>query len=372
MARIKDHIAANEPNQNRVAEAIFLYAEEENKLKINNPLESKQNEYNIRLKLDYYQGIAKEYRKTKNKLEISSLLFVRHEIRKLKAKLKPTLFNRLYYSDISEIFKNWIRGKGDPVSYYQKATITLDKQLTQNHNLQFLSSELKKVGFNSEMEANLKRMINQNLPEFHLRYADVENRNAHYVLHFKKIPQTDLYYFEKFDAIARPSLDSLLTGSVNCPRQSFYVHDALKINAGEADRLVNGKAVYRRINGKDEWLMKDTLAMKDQLKIIEFDLEGALNHLPIKERNEPNKYQAIVASLKNGKTKEATLLINDIPVKYHLEAVPDKNTVYVLDQDKRLVNMEGLLTPQQKATIVWKVVNEQDQKQNYSKKQKVS
>lgn len=371
MATLKDHIVANDSNSNRVAEAIFLYAGEENKLKINNPRESNRDEYNIKLKLDYYQGIAKEYSRTKNKMEKYSLQFVRREIKKLKAKLNPTLFNRVYYSDVSEALKALFRSKDNPVTHYETAIKKLDKELVQNHNLQFLSSELKKVGFNVEMEGSLKRMINQNLPEFHLRYADVENRNAHYVVHFKKIPETDLYYFEKFDAISRPSLDSLLNGDVNCQRQTFHVHDNLKINAAEAERLVNGKAIFRRVNGNDAWLMRDNLSMRDQLKFVEFDLESKLLKLPIKEKEDANKYQAVIATLKNGKTKEVTLIINDAPVKYMLEAAPDKNEVYVLDKDKVLVDTDKLLTNQQTAKSVWKTVTNQEVNQNHKKRNKV-
>ncbi len=371
MATLKKSFEANVPNSNRVSDAIFLYAEEENKLKISNPRESNRDEYNIQLKLDYYQGIAKEYRKTKNKVEKQSLLFVRHEIRRLKAKLNPALFNRIYYSDAAETIKSWLRSKNDPVNYYQNAIKKIDKELIQNHNLQYLSSELKKVGFNVEMEASLKRMINQNLPEFHLRYADLENRNAHYVVHFKKIPQTDLYYFEKFDAIARPSLDALLSGDVNCPRQTFHVHDNLKLNASEAERLVNGKAVYRRVNGKDVWLMKDDLSMGHPLKIIEFDLEGALLQLPIKEREDANKYQAVIAALKNGKTKEVTLTMNATELKYTLEAAPEKFSVTILDRDGQAIQMENQLSSQQAATAVWKVVNEQNVEHSHKKRQQV-
>jgi hypothetical protein len=345
MAHLKNQFIPE--NSNRVEEAILLYAEQDAKLKINNPALARNDAYDIELKLNQYRSIVIEFRKSKNPQEKQALKYIRHEIRKLDAKLKPTWFNRFFYSDLIEEIKGRIRSENDPVNYYQRATGNLQKELLRQHNLKNLSAELKKAGFTFEMEGSLKRMIGLNLPEFHLRYADIENPDAHYVVHFKKIPKTDLYYFEKFDAIARPSLDALLNNDPSSCRQTFYVNDELKINAKEAANLVNGKGVCRFLDGEDRWLMLDSET--NQLIDVPFNLEEKLSSLPIKEREDVNKYQAIIDAIKRGGKKEVTLTINDKPVKYTIQAAPSQDTVYVFDKSNRLVDL-GLMVNVQQST----------------------
>jgi hypothetical protein len=370
MARLQDHFSSQ--NSNRVAEAIFLYAEQETQLKISNPIESRRDNYDVELKINYYKSILREYRKTKDRLEKNALRYVRHEIRRLQGQLKPNLFNRIYYSDIAELLKTWMRGEKDPVSYYQKAIREMERERIQNYNVQSLSTQLKKAGFNLEMEGALKRMVAQNFQQFHLRYADVENPNAHYVVHFEKIPQTNLYYFKKFEAVSRPSLEALLNNDINCQRQTFFVHDEYKVNASEAAALVNGRSVCKTIDGEQQWLMLDRVSMRnDQYLTMRFDLEKALLNLPIKERENPAKYQTIISALQKGQRKEVTLLINNNSMKFALQAEPRRKAVDVLDQNNRWVDWERLLNLRETTKAVFQKVNDQELNLNQRQGQRI-
>jgi hypothetical protein len=96
------------------------------------------------------------------------------------------------------------------------------------------------------MDGALKRMMDQGLPQFHLPYTDLQNKDSYFVLHFNKFPGTDQYYFEKFEAVTRPSLDSLLNQDKNCQRYTFsQVGGGMRFSAQEADRIVNGKCVFK-------------------------------------------------------------------------------------------------------------------------------
>lgn len=355
MARLLNLFPPEGPN--RVAEAIMLFAEQDAKLKINNPVLASQDTRDLILMLNQYRSIETEFRRTKNHLERMALKFVRYEIKKLKAKIEPTWFNKIYYSEFAEKVKAAIRGENNPITYYQKTCSNIVKELTQQHNLQNLTAELKKSGFNLEMEGSLKRMISLNLPEFHLRYADIENPNAHYVLHFKKIPDTDLYYFQKFDAVARPSLDALLNRDPSCCKKTFHLNSEVKITAQESGNLVNGKSVCRFLDGEERWIMID----RETNRLIEvpYNLEKNLSRLPIKEREDINKYQAAIDTLKKGGKKEITLLINEKPVKYLIEAAPWENTVYVFDKGNRLVDIDLIVNSQQTTKNLVHLINEE-------------
>jgi len=206
---------------------------------------------------------------------------------------------------------------------------------------------LKKAGFPVEMEAQLRKMVNQDYPQFHFRYNDMNNPDAHYVLHIKKVPETGLYHFDRFEAIKLVSLDAVINKDMTCPRHTFSLYDGMPMNATEAAKLINGKSICKSIDGKETWLTLDLTGHSQRsYQSMSFNLEKALSNLPIMERQKPLEYQKVIEALKAGRKKEVTLVINDTPVKYLIEAAPQRKTVDVLDQDGHLVDTSRLLKGQ--------------------------
>lgn len=357
---------ANRDYSNRVADAIYLYAEQDAQLIISNPAGSRKSRDDIELKLRYYRDVLKKFRKKPSPEEKKSLRFIRHEIGNMKARLKPNLLNRILRSKPGNAIRNFLRGNRKLVKSYNDAIKNVHRELIQEHNFDSLSTAMKKNGFNFQMEGTLKKMIAQDLPQFHVRYYDIHHPKTDFVLHFKKIPETDLYYFEKFDAVSRPTLDAILSNDPSCKRHTFSLSDNMRFTAGEAANLVNGKCVCKKVGNKENWVHLNSNSLSHQMNIttIAFNLEKALEKLPIKQKENSAQYQMLLQTLKAGNSKEATLMINDTPVKYRLEAAPLRKTVDVLDKNDQLIDVIRLLNGQKSdltAQLVNKIKQQEDE-----------
>lgn len=344
MARLQNHISP--VDSDRVSQAILDYEKDYAQSKIYSPFHTSRED--IELKLGHYSHLYSAFRKTAIGQEKESLKFLRYEIGRLKAQLNPNFFNRIYYSEFADFLREYFGPKNNPIHHFQLEILKIEKMTVQEHNLQTLNSSLKSVGFNIEVEGQLWKMINQDFPQFHFRYSDPKIPGSHFVLHFRKEPQTGFYYFEKFDAIKLVSIDAVINKDMNCPRQTFPVYGEISINAMEASRLVNGKSICKPIDSNETWLSLDQrqINIGNPYQYNLFDLEKELTRLPILENQSPVKYRDIIQTLKSGGKKEVTLTIDDVPMKYFIEAAPQRKSVDVLDKNNRLVDANKLLKGQ--------------------------
>ncbi len=350
-------------SSNRVADAIIQYAEQEAQLYISNPLEGRRDLRDIELKLQYYNNVYNRFRRNATSDEKVSLHFMRHEMGKMRARLNPTMLNQILYSPVGNRIRNFINGNNLLYAKLNKKIKEIRADLVKEHNLQALSSSVKQAGFKIEIEGALKKMIDQDFPASHIRYADVHYPKTDFVLHFQKVPDTDLYYFEKFDAISRPTLESLLSNDPSCRRHTFSLLDQTLFTAGEAANLLNGKCVCKNMEGKESWLMLDATNQNQQqpFKRISFNLEKALDRLPINLNS--SQYQALLQTLKAGNSKEVSININNNPVKYIIEAAPNRKTIDVLDRNGQLVDINKILSgaSDNLTRLVMEKVNHQQQ-----------
>lgn len=357
---VLDQINSNNGQSNRVFDALLLYAEKEAQFNILNPVGGRDL-HAAALKLLHYTHIKNAYRKKANKSEKQSLRYVRAEIAKLKARLNPTLLNRILYSNAVNIIRNFLKRRTRLFAAHSKPLAAKQKTLIQEDNLQSLNESLKKAGFKFQIDGALKKNMDQGFPQFHLPYADPQNKDAYYILHFNKLPGTDQYYFEKFDAIARPSLDALLNEDGNAQRLTFSMvsKDELFNNASQAGRLVNGKWIC---GPNDDWYGLGYIGYNTELQKAHFNIEKELSKLPLAIKGDSVKYDLLLKDLKDGKMKEVTLLINDKPVKYKLEACPYRNTIDVLNNNGELVDTAKLFSGKVNQVAV-QIIEKQNQKE---------
>jgi hypothetical protein len=331
---------------NRVADAIYLYAEQEAQLKISNPLMATKDKFAIELKHQHYNNIYKAFQKKPNRYEKLSLRYLKHEIAKMNASLQPTLFNKILYSRPGNTIRNFINGYNLAYARHNSTIKNVQRELIQNNNLQQLSTSMKKAGFNFEMEGPLKKMIEQDSPDFHLRYSDINSRNAHFVLHFKKIQHTDTYYFEKFDAISSPTLEALLNDDSSTLRKTFHLLDKPDFTSKEAASMVNGKSICKTIDGIDTWIsIEPAIRFGESAGFSKhyFDLEKELKKLTIKGADNPNFFAKLVNALKSGSSKEVTIIIKDRPIACFLEANPTRQAVYITDKSNKPVDVRDIM-----------------------------
>ncbi len=345
---MKRGINDNSGYSNRVLEALRVYAEQDAQLKIANPRGHSTDRSALQLKYLHYTNIYKAFRKGANREEKKTLRYVRHERNKLRAKLSPTLCRRGRYSRSMDEMPAFVLGRYSMYKWHNHTLQNDQKDVLRTHNLSNLQDGIKKAGFNNSMQGPLQKMIDLNLPEFHLRYNDpLHCKSTDYVLHFKKIPKSDIYYFEKFDATARPTLQSVLNNDSSSIRQSFYLLDSMNVSAREAANLVNGHAVSKGISGKETWHYLD-ITRRNELQnypynTYTFDLEKALAKLPIKQMGTPGQRSTLLRELKAGNSREVTITRNGQPIKYTIEAAPKIKTINIFDSNNQLQDMGAIV-----------------------------
>jgi hypothetical protein len=159
-------------------------------------------------------------------------------------------------------------------------------------NVDFLKDQMKYLGFGESMGDQLTAAVKEGKPEFTIRFQGEFNQQPFEAnLHFKKSNQSDMYFFNKYEARLPHEQDP------SQDRQStFHLNKGTGITAKEAFNLLNGRAVNKDLVNKEgqqynAWVQLD-LKNKDAIgqypvnfyhERYGFDLEKALSSHPIKE-----------------------------------------------------------------------------------------
>ncbi|GAB3022887.1 hypothetical protein GCM10027051_29590 [Niabella terrae] len=206
---------------------------------------------------------------------------------------------------------------------------------------------MKSAGFSLNIDNTLERMLKQNFPSFHLRYADpLHQKDTDFTIHFKKIPGSDLYYLQKFDAASHPSLKAVLKNDPATVRKTFSLDDKMLFSATEAASLVNGNDVCKMVEGKEQWVSLNTTKgynQENEHDQVKFNLDRALEQLPILEMNDPTKAIRLIESLKTGVDKEVTLQIDSHRIKAVIAAAPHQKTVLLTDKNGQYLDIDKLM-----------------------------
>lgn len=339
------------PQGNRLMDAVLLYTEQQVRYRIDNPIGSQNDMQAIQLKKQYYQDLVTRYKKRLTISEKATRKYLKNEIRKLKLNTKPGIVSILLYSRLSRWFRNFITGNLKTVDWHHTTVQQHQNMVGNEQNFARLNHMVKQSGFTQNIDHVLQKMIAQDLPRFHIRYADIRHPNTDFILHFSKIPGTGTYEFERFDAASRPAKNQ--QGEQQW--QPFAVNADLSLSASEAAHLVNGRAVCKENNN---WLVLDRTDWLNPVKNISFDLVTALKDLPLTEMNSI-EYRNLLNSLKAGATKEVTLDINGDLQKYQLVASPLNQSIRTFDTNNRPVHIPSLVQQsQEQAEKVSKILNQ--------------
>lgn len=340
---------------NRLMDAVLLYTEQLVRYRIDNPIGSQLDRGANELKKQYYQDLVKRYKKRLTVSEKATRKYLKNEIRKLKLNTNPGIVRILLYSKPSRWLRNFINGNLKTVDWHH-ATVQHHQNMVGNEqNFTRLNHMVKQSGFTQNIDHVLQKMIAQDLPRFHVRYADIRHPNTDFILHFSKIPGTGTYEFERFEAASRPSKNH----QEEQQWQPFTINADLSFSATEAAHLVNGRGVCKEGN---TWFVLDRTDWLNPVKNTSFDLETALKELPLTEMNFV-EHRNLLNSLKSGATKEVTLNINGDLQKYQLVASPLNQSVRAFDTSNRLVHIPSLIQQsQEQAEKVSKILNQSTEK----------
>ena len=232
------------------------------------------------------------------------------------------------------------------LSLFNKQTKT---NFMNKENLQYLTDNIKYMGFGENLKADLERNLNEGKAEFQLLFkAEVNKKPFEATLNFRKSDTTDMYFFNNYKA-------SLERSNGDKVEQTFYLNKGKGVTAKEAFNLLDGRSVHKDMVTKEgqpykAWIQLD-LENKDKNNNFEvkqfhenygFDLKTAVEKFAISELNDPEKEKALMQSLLKGNVQSVTIEKDGSSHKMFIEADPQFKKVTMYDSNMKLVAKESL------------------------------
>ena len=227
---------------------------------------------------------------------------------------------------------------------------TINKSNMNTQNLEYLQTNLKYFGFGDKLNEALEKNIKDEKAEFKLKVEIPHfNNKMDYTLHFKKSNQSDMYFFNRYDATLQNEKPELNKA------QGFYVNKGNGITAKESFNMLEGRSVFKELINKEgekytAWLKLD-FENSDQhgnYKIKQFsekygyNLDKTLANFSIKELIDPEQKKQLLSSLEKGNVQQVTVKNDGKEAKYYIEAVPQFKNINVYDQKMHTVRRQNI------------------------------
>jgi len=227
----------------------------------------------------------------------------------------------------------------DQKEYYQ----LLNNTFMNVKNFEFLRDGLKYMGFGDKLNADLENKIKEQPSEFQLSLVGEFTKNGmddkvHYTLDFKKSDQSDMYFFNRYQATLKndnPELERT---------QTFYINKNSGITAKEAYNLISGRAVNKDLTNKEgqpynAWLQLDFQEKdkNDNYKVKQYhagygyDLEMTVAKYPIREQVDAEQKTRMLKSLEKGNMTQVTFVKEGKDEKMFVTANPQYKTLDLYD-----------------------------------------
>ncbi|HEY4063791.1 MAG TPA: hypothetical protein VGM30_17905 [Puia sp.] len=208
-------------------------------------------------------------------------------------------------------------------------------------NLAFLQDSLKYLGFGEGgvLDEQLKGEISRESKEFQLfteAYFD-ENSKLEAALHFRRGDLSDMYFFNKYEALLRYSVESMPERG-----QTFYINKGAGITFKEAFNLLQGRSVYKNLVNLDgekynAWLQlnfeeKDhhgNYRTKQFGVRYGYDVDKILEKYPIRELQHEETKAMLIRSLRKGNLQLVSFIKSSKTEKMYIEVNPQYKTLNI-------------------------------------------
>lgn len=229
----------------------------------------------------------------------------------------------------------------------------ISEQLKLNNmnqdNLQYLSDNLKYMGFGETLKAELEKNLQEGKPEFKLEFFnEIGNKGFEVSLNFRKSDSTDMYFFNNYQATLHRSNGDQVD-------QTFYLNKGKGVTAKEAFNLLDGRAVHKELSNKEgqpykAWLQLDfenkdkhnNFEVKQYHENYGYDLKSAVEKYAVAELNDPDKTKALLQSLEKGNVQAITIENDGNSKRMFMEADPQFKKVTLYDGNMKMVARESL------------------------------
>lgn len=213
-------------------------------------------------------------------------------------------------------------------------------------NFDYLKDQIKYTGFGQGLEDELKEKMKTQAPEFTLQHQNTfGNDQTTAVLHFKKSPSSDMYFFNRYE-VSLAKDDQIM-------KQSFYPEKNNNITLKEAFNLMQGRSVNKDLTNKEgqvynAWVQLDfkntdqagNYKLKQFHQNYGFELEKALAKLPIKELGVEQDKIRLIESLQKGNRQSVTFTANGAEQKRMIEANPQFKSITVYDENAKRIRQD--------------------------------
>ena len=225
----------------------------------------------------------------------------------------------------------------------------LKTNVMNNENFQYLSDNIKYMGFGESLKSDLEKNMGEGKAEFQLHFAAAINKKPfEATLNLRKSDSTDMYFFNNYNA-------SLEKNNGEKVEQTFYLNKGKGVTAKEAFNLLDGRAVQKDLVTKEgqpykAWIQLDTenkdknnnFEIKQYHENYGFDLKATIDKLPITELKDPDKEKALMQSLQKGNVQSITIEKDGNSHKMFIEADPKYKNVKLYDSQMKLVAKESV------------------------------
>lgn len=216
-------------------------------------------------------------------------------------------------------------------------------------NLQYLSDNLKYMGFGELLKEDLEKKLQEGKPEFKLEFFnEIGNKGFEASLNFRKSDSTDMYFFNNYQATLHRSNGEQVD-------QTFYLNKGKGVTAKEAFNLLDGRSVHKELSNKEgqpykAWLQldfenkdkHDNFEIKQYHENYGYDLKAAVAKYAVAELNDPEKAKALYQSLEKGNVQAVTVEKDGNSQRMFLEADPQFKKVTLYDGNLKMVARESL------------------------------
>ncbi len=133
------------------------------------------------------------------------------------------------------------------ISHFEQQSILKNKNLSimNEKNMDYLKDNLKYMGFGENLNESLETHLKHGQPEFKLSHqTEVNKKPFEAELHFRKSDNTDMYFFNSYNASLQRSNGEKID-------QTFYLNKGKGITAKEAYNLLEGRSVHKELTTKE-------------------------------------------------------------------------------------------------------------------------
>jgi hypothetical protein len=236
--------------------------------------------------------------------------------------------------------------EGSQLSLFNKQ---LKTNVMNNENLQYLTDNIKYMGFGETHKADLEKSMAEGKTEFQLVHrVEINKKPFEATMNFRKSDSSDMYFFNNYHA-------SLKKSNGEKVEQTFYLNKGKGVTGKEAYNLLDGRAVQKDLITKEgqpykAWIQLD-LENKDKNNNFEvkqyhenygYDLKNAVEKFAVTEMKDPEKEKALMQSLQKGNVQSVTIEKDGSSHKMFMEADPQFKKVTLYDSNMKMVAKESL------------------------------